>query len=693
MAIPLRAIAMFASLLLPAAALAAYVVSVTLASYRAVDEMRLQSTAKALSAAVGAQLDVYTASLETLAASTLLDDPSDAQRFQVRALPVAERTGGRIAVLGSGPDYPTTVDIGSETVLHLSLPSGIREAMAPALSRVFDLGLPGVSNLFYEPTSHRLMLAVTVPVERPGRARRALALVVEPQALHALLTVQVQSAHTFAAIADAAQRIVASTAPNQRDVVGQAAPPWMAAAVGDRSSTVVVGAGLSGRENVYAVEVVDRAQGWRVTVAQPQSFQAGGARRSLMWFAAGLGAVGLALALAVWLARKEDVRDARSEAAALRAGQASVERLHRGLPSVIFLRDVEEDGRSRLLYRGGDLEAVLGWPARTFDGLDDFRAWTDLSEDGEASFLREVLRTGRGCVEYQMRQPDGSRRWMRVHARTLSARQGGGGEVVGYVQDVSAERSAVARSLAAAQLAALGEISAALVHELRQPLATIAGAAENARDEAQELGAWHIDGRLERIWDQARRASDVLSNLQRFARGAVDATALEDVPLAGAVDRCLELADLALRSASIEVEVDLGGEAAPTVRAHRTLLEQVLLNLVSNAHDALISQPAPLRRCICIRARLVGAGMVRLSVSDTGGGIPSSVLPRLFSPFLTTKAADHGTGLGLWISRALVSGMGGAICARNEAGGAVFEVTLPLGATQTAIETRRASKG
>jgi len=76
--------------------------------------------------------------------------------------------------------------------------------------------------------------------------------------------------------------------------------------------------------------------------------------------------------------------------------------------------------------------------------------------------------------------------------------------------------------------------------------------------------------------------------------------------------------------------------------------------------------------------------VARLIVADTGGGISQAVLPRLFSPFLTTKSPNQGTGLGLWISHSLLVGMGGTIAARNEPDGAVFEVTLPRGGVRHA---------
>ena len=687
-----RVAALCVCILLPAVAFAAFTISATLDAYREADGVRLQSTARALSAVVAARLEMYTASLTTLASSPLLDDIDDVQQFQLHARPVAEYLGGDIVVIGPDLDHPVGTHISAVgTPIPDKVPSDVQRALAPAVSSVFGGGSRGVSNLFLEPVSKRLMLVVMVPVERSGRARRALALIIGSLAIQELLVAQALPSGTFVAVADGERRILASTAVVPRPVVGSAAPHWMDDVIGDRRSGLSVGPGLSGHDNVYAVEAIDHAPAWRIAVAQRYSSQGETAWRGIRWPIAGVGTVGLAMAVAAWLIRQESVKVSRTEAAVLRASQASIERLHRGLPTVIFLRDVAETGQSRLLYRGGDLEAVLGWPARTFDGLDAYREWTDMGEEVESAFLRAVLRDGTGQIEYRMWQPDGSRRWLRVNARRLTCRPGHGGELVGYVQDISAEKAAEAQTLAVARLTALGEISGALVHELRQPLATIAGAAENAREDAQELGASHIDGRLKRICDQAHHASEVLRTLWRFTRGVVDASEMEDVPLAAIVNRCLEVADVALRSASIEVRVDLGGKAAPLVRAHPALLEQVLSNLIHNAHDALVTRPPSLRRCISIRATRSDAAVAQLIVADTGGGISQAILPRLFSPFLTTKSRNQGTGLGLWISHSLLVGMGGTIAARNAPDGAVFEVTLPLGGMQHAASRSAAS--
>ena len=370
-------------------------------------------------------------------------------------------------------------------------------------------------------------------------------------------------------------------------------------------------------------------------------------------------------------------RAARREATAQQAGREEVERLLGGLPAVIFLRAVRPDGEARLLYRGGDVEVVTGWPAATFQGIDSLQPWIDLDAVGHAHFMDRMLREGAGTVEYRLRQPMGGSRWIRSHCRVLSRHPDGGGEVVGYLLDVTAERAAEARAMVTGRLASLGEMAAGLAHEFEQPLSIIALAAENAGAALGRNNAAGVASRLGRIGAQAHRAATVIENLRRFARGPAAGKPAEAVRLDDAVAGTLSLVGGALREAEVEVVVCLGAQP-PSVLGDLVAIEQVLLNLLVNARDALVSQPGGAPRQVRIAAAAEPeTGMVRLTVADTAGGIAAAVLPTVFEPFVTTKGPDRGTGLGLSICYGLLRGMGGSIAVANDRDGAVFTVLLP----------------
>ena len=141
------------------------------------------------------------------------------------------------------------------------------------------------------------------------------------------------------------------------------------------------------------------------------------------------------------------------------------------------------------------------------------------------------------------------------------------------------------------------------------------------------------------------------------------------------MDGALALVGGALREAEVALDVALG-TPPPRILGHLVPLEQVLVNLLANARDAMAGLPAGAPRRLSIAAASEG-GTVRLTVADTGGGIPIEVMARLFQPFVSTKGPEHGTGLGLSICQAMIVAMGGTIQAENGPEGAVFILRLP----------------
>jgi C4-dicarboxylate-specific signal transduction histidine kinase len=260
----------------------------------------------------------------------------------------------------------------------------------------------------------------------------------------------------------------------------------------------------------------------------------------------------------------------------------------------------------------------------------------------------------------------------------MRLREDGSGEVVGYTLDVSAERAAEARAVAAARLASLGEMAGGLAHELKQPLQAISLAAENASHEIGASGPASVTTRLDRISHQALRAGEIVESLRRFARGSDATQPPADIRLDTVLAATLALMGPALRASAIELKLDAGTPPA-WLRGDEIALEQVLTNLLRNARDAIEARPHDARREIRIEAARAAGGFVAIRVADTGGGIPATVMDRLFEPFVTTKDIEHGTGLGLSICHGLVAAMGGTIAAENAGEGAVFTITLPEG--------------
>jgi len=227
----------------------------------------------------------------------------------------------------------------------------------------------------------------------------------------------------------------------------------------------------------------------------------------------------------------------------------------------------------------------------------------------------------------------------------------------------------------AGKLATLGELTTGIAHELNNPLNNIGLFVGNAIDHV-ELGIADRDRLLEELrqaLQEVRRATAIISHLRTFGRAAP--VSREPVRINGVVRRSFSLLHEQLRLREIEVQLDLC-EEDPVVIGNAIQLEQVVINLLTNARDALADAP---RKLIHIESA-VREGMVDLLVRDTGPGIDEGLEQRIFDPFFTTKEVGAGTGLGLSIAYGIVKEHGGTISVlKGTAGeGATFLVQLPL---------------
>ncbi len=417
--------------------------------------------------------------------------------------------------------------------------------------------------------------------------------------------------------------------------------------------------------------------------------RAGAAAMGLIWLAhqsAGWPALVVSTAvpfLVLSINRERAVVQRRDrELEALLERREAVDRLLKDLPAVVFLRNHLPDGSTRLVYRGGDVERTLGWPAAVVDQMDDVSQFAvSITDADRVAALRRALTGEVVSLDYQMRLPRGGAKWVRVSGRVAEKRPDGSALVVGYLTDIQDLRDAEARATSAARMASLGEMAVGLAHELRQPMAIMAMAAENALDDIETGDLVEAKLRLERIIRQNQRASDIIDNLRRFAMDAQDAGPKEPVPLSAAVDRVLLLMAGVLHRGAVLVERGFP-QHPPVALAWPGAVEQILVNLLGNANDALAARPAEARWVRIEAHDDPAAGTVRLVVSDSGGGVPPELLPRVFQPFVTTKAADRGTGMGLAICHGLAKALGGTISVENQAEGAAFTVTLPAAPLQ-----------
>lgn len=231
----------------------------------------------------------------------------------------------------------------------------------------------------------------------------------------------------------------------------------------------------------------------------------------------------------------------------------------------------------------------------------------------------------------------------------------------------------------ASKLAALGQMSAGLSHELNQPLAAIRSYADNAlkfieRDRHEKAAT-----NLASIADLTERMARIIRHLRTYARK--EPTELRPTYVKRAVDDALTLMQRRIDEAGIHVDIDIPDSRIVAI-VGEVRLQQVIVNLISNAIDAMKDAPTATLR---ISVGEDDRGIL-ISVADTGTGIAPATLPSVFDPFFTTKDVGEGLGLGLSISYGIVKQFGGEITARNRPeGGAVFDVRLQ--SARSAAET------
>lgn len=268
-------------------------------------------------------------------------------------------------------------------------------------------------------------------------------------------------------------------------------------------------------------------------------------------------------------------------------------------------------------------------------------------------------------------RPEHSHRVLRLTAAPLAGAERG--SVVILIEDVTEQRALEAQIIQSDKMASIGQLVSGVAHELNNPLTSIAGLAELLleRPPHPEFPREH----LRIIHDQAERAGRIVRNLLTFARkGVPEKTAVD---LNDVVVRTSMLIVYELQLHGIELDSELSSQA-PVVLGDRYELQQVLLNLVTNAVQAVSGLDQDKPRRITLSTSRAG-GEVVLRVRDTGPGVPKDVAPYLFTPFFTTKAPGEGTGLGLSLSYGLVKAHGGVLEYHAPAkGGAEFRVTLPL---------------
>jgi signal transduction histidine kinase len=241
------------------------------------------------------------------------------------------------------------------------------------------------------------------------------------------------------------------------------------------------------------------------------------------------------------------------------------------------------------------------------------------------------------------------------------------------IQQENERKEASGQIIQASKLATLGEMATSVAHELNQPLNVIRMAAGNSRRMISKGTATceYLNAKLERIEEQTARAAVIIDHMRVFGREAKEE--VEPIAPRVVVTNALDLMAEQLRLAGIEIVTEFSKDC-PAILGHSIQMEQVILNLLTNALDAMAKSAGDKKITLRVFADDKG---VHITAEDTGGGIPEDALPRIFEPFFTTKEMGKGTGLGLSVSYGIINDMNGTLVADNIDGGARFTITLP----------------
>ncbi len=331
-------------------------------------------------------------------------------------------------------------------------------------------------------------------------------------------------------------------------------------------------------------------------------------------------------------------------------------------------------------------EQMFGWEAGELPGRSGNLLTVSQAEyqRGRELALASFEKGESHRTEIQGKKKDGTIFWCSAVVTAVDPADPGQG-VVWLTEDISERKQAQAELMQASKLASIGEMVSGIAHEVNQPLSVVRMSAQLALMALEEEGPESdtVLKKLQVIDQQSRRMADIFNHLLLFSRSeSLDFTAFD---AAEAVREPAQLIASHAGSAGVDFSYDLDG-ATQYVLGHREQIEQVVLNLLSNARDAVLARAQGSGNgsfSPAIRVSVAdhpGEDSVTITVADNGGGIPEDARESIFDPFFTTKDRGKGTGLGLSISLAIVRSMGGRLEARKQGDGTAFQISLPAAA-------------
>lgn len=377
------------------------------------------------------------------------------------------------------------------------------------------------------------------------------------------------------------------------------------------------------------------------------------------------------------LTLREDITDDEQLKALLKESEQRFRQVAENMHEVFWLSDA---ATGEMIYVSPAFAAVWG---RHQDFAQRNRsAWIETIHPDDRERMASLYNAATEYDEqYRIIRPDGSVRWVRDRAFPVRDARMLIQRVAGIIEDITDRIEAAERErrhhgelVHFGRLSIMGEMAAGFAHELNQPLAAIANYARGSirRLESGESDHAAIVDAMRQAAQQAERAGEIIRKLRNLAHKRDSKRA--PVSINQLVQDAVALTEMEPRAAQVALRL-VPGRELPNIWADTIQIEQVLLNLLRNANDAVIAAGKP-GGSITITTSQPNSSVVQVSVADTGIGLPPD-RDGLFQPFFTTK--DEGLGIGLSLSHSIIVDHGGRLWAEpNPGGGAVFRFELPL---------------
>jgi len=682
-----------------------------------------EGTAHALALALDAEIERLKPVLRTLAGSPTLSHAATEEelaRVSERVTRYAREFGVAIWVRGPAPDRRWLL---STADMQTGLPVGPLPPDAEALVARSDASLlPMVGDLIDDsPVTGRPAVRLVMRIERDGEVLGIVGMAIEPERFRKVLAEQRLAESEFVTLSDGAFRVIASSVDHEGKL-GRALPGQYRELLAGSQRGTISGPALNGRQTLISYARLPNTPEWIVSIGTPADLHRWSWLRPWLIFACGLAvsaglAIGSGLALAHRLVRpleriassaeelaKEGFRaeppvrsgsrvleydrleqavvsgqfNLEDRAAAARANAAALRSVLDSSTESIFVKDTE--GRYRMVNRAA--AEAIGRPEAEFIGRTDYELFGPLGEDYVRSD-RQVIRTGLPVTfdtTVLGRPSEVARTFLVTKAPWRDPKTGEVLGLVGIAHDITERlsietelRAAEERLAALARRATVSAMASSLAHELSQPITAALNYLHVGRY-AQDRDKVAADAALEATGVELRRTSEILSAIRHFLRHDTSDRKPRDVGVL--VDRAVRLATAGL-PAEERCHVALDIEAGlPAVTVSRVGIEQVVVNLVHNAAQALAGLPSGGSEEVKVSVRKGADRTIAITVSDTGPGLPPEIACSPFEPFRSTKRG--GTGIGLAICREIVEAHRGRVTLEGRTGGGtVVTVTLP----------------